>query len=116
VATSLIISLSLKKSLATLVSIIFPGSLMDKHQKVTVTPTSSLLIQPTLCLTPDSNTIVQEHSVFSHTLSHTLLINCITTSLGGHQLWPTVRDVYILYVGLWNWLLRISRLGNSSYQ
>jgi hypothetical protein len=44
------------------------------------------------------------------------LINCITTSLGGHQHWPTVRDVYILYVGLWNWLLRISRHGNTSFQ
>ena len=45
-----------------------PGSLMDKHQKVTVTPTRLFLIQPTLCFTPDSNTIIQEHSVFTHTL------------------------------------------------
>ena len=27
-----------------------PGSLMDKHQKVTVTPTRFFLLQPTLCL------------------------------------------------------------------
>ena len=60
-----------------------PGSLMDKHQKVTVTPTRFFLLRPTLCFTLNSNTIVQEHSVFTHTLSHTLLINCITTSLGG---------------------------------
>ena len=72
-----------------------PGSLMDKHQKVTVTPTRFFLLQPTLCFTPDSNTIVQGHSVFTHTLHHTMLINCITTSLGGSST-DQLRNVYTL--------------------
>jgi hypothetical protein len=70
--------------IATLVFTIFPSSVMDKHYKVTVTSLVGSCYNLLLVL-PQVKHHPQEHSVFTHTLSHTLLINCITTSLGGHQ-------------------------------
>ena len=79
-----------------------PGSLMDKHQKVTVTLTRFFLSQPTLCFYPG----FQHHcpgtfSLHSYTLPHP--VDKLHYNLAGWvQHRPTISNVYTLSVGLWN--------------
>ena len=79
-----------------------PGSLMDKHQKVTVTPTRFFLLRPTLCFYPG----FQHHcpgtfSLLSYTFPH--FVDKLHYNLAGWaQHWPTISNVYTLSVGLWN--------------